>query len=194
MADIDSETLAGLKSGDDDAYLRVIAEMKGPVYRFAVRLCRDRDTAEDITQETFLAVWRNIASFEGRSKFSTWVFGIAYRQYLAARRTEDRSPDTVPLEDRHEADHAHDPGIALAEADRRDRLRRAVYALPDPYREVVCLVHLEELTCREAAEVLEVPIGTVKSRMSCALRLLRERLRGSEVLPNDEREAENTTA
>jgi RNA polymerase sigma-70 factor (ECF subfamily) len=194
MVDMDRKTVARLKRGDDDAYIRVVRVLKDPVYRFALRLCRDRDAAEDITQQTFLAVWENIRSFEGRSRFSTWVFGIAYRQYLTVRRWDMQSPDTVPLQEWHQDDDALDPGSAVVDADQRDRLRRAVYALPDPYREVVCLVYLQELTCRETAEVLTIPIGTVKSRMSCALRLLRERLRGSEVLPNDEREAENTTA
>ena len=193
MADIDGRTVADLKRGDDGAYIRVVKALKDQVFRFALRLCRDRDTAEDITQQTFLAVWESISSFQGRSKFSTWVFAIAYRQYLTVRRWEMRSPDTVPLQEWHQADDAPDPGEAVVEADQRNRLRRAVHALPDPYREVVCLVHLEGLTCREAADVLQVPIGTVKSRINGALRILRERLRESEVLGNEEREPDNAT-
>ena len=185
MADIDSQTVADLKRGNDGAYIRVVKALKDQIFRFALRLCRDRDTAEDITQQTFLAVWESISSFQGRSRFSTWVFAIAYRQYLTVRRWEMRSPDTVPLEEWRQSDDALDPSGLVVRADQSDRLHRAVYALPDPYRETICLVHLEELTCREAAEVLGVPVGTVKSRINGALGMLRERLQESEVMNNE---------
>lgn len=194
MTDIDKRTVAGLIRGDDDAYVAVLDVLKRPVYRFALRLCRDSATAEDITQQTFLAVWQGIGSFRWRSKFSTWVFGIAYRQYLLLRRQGERAVETVPLEEWHGRSDTLDPSSLAAESAERDRIRRAVHALPDPYREVVCLVYLEGLTCREAAEVLRAPIGTIKSRINGALRILRERLGESEGLGNEQRQPDNQQA
>ncbi len=194
MTDIDKRTIAGLLRGDDAAYVAVINAMKHPVHRFALRLCRDSATAEDITQQTFLAVWQSIGSFRWRSKFSTWVFGIAYRQYLLLRRQGEHAVETVPLEEWHETDDSPDIGSVLVAEDERARIRRAVYALPDPYREVVCLVYLEGFTCREAAEVLDVPIGTVKSRINGALKILRERLGESEDLADEKRQPESSQA
>ena len=194
MTDIDKRTVRGLCLGDDQAYVAVIRALREPLYRFALRLCRDRDTAEDITQQTFLAVWQSVESFRWKSKFSTWVFGIAYRQYLTVRRRDEQTVDTVPLEEWYESDHSADPSAALEESELRDRVRRAVYALPDPYREVVCLVRLEGLTCREAAGVLDVPIGTIKSRVNRAIEILRDRLGESGFKTDDEQQPEVTTA
>lgn len=194
MTDIDKRTIAGLLRGDDAAYVAVINALKHPVHRFALRLCRDSATAEDITQQTFLAVWQSIGSFRWRSKFSTWVFGIAYRQYLLLRRQGEREVETVPLEEWHDRSDQSDLSDLVAQSAERECVRRAVYALPDPYREVVCLVYLEGFTCREAAEVLDVPIGTVKSRINGALKILRERLGESEDLGNEERQPDNLPA
>ncbi len=194
MTDIEKCTIAALLRGDDDAYLAVINALKHPVYRFTLRLCRDSSTAEDITQQTFLAVWQSIGSFRWRSRFSTWVFGIAYRQYLLVKRQDERAVQTVPLEDWHEAEETLDVDSALVAEDERSRIRRAVYALPDPYREVVCLVYLDGFTCREAAQVLDIPIGTVKSRINGALTILRERLGESEVKADEQRLPDNSPA
>lgn len=187
MTDIDRSTIDGLLRGEGTAYTAVIKTLQGPVYRFALRLCGSSSAAEDITQETFLAVWQGIGSFRWKSRFTTWVFGIAYRQVL--RRQEKRDVETVNLEEWHE-DDASDLCSVIHEADECRRIRRTVYALPNPYREAVCLVQLEGLSYREAAEVLQVPVGTVKSRMNCAFKLLRERLE-SEAIRDEMRESES---
>jgi len=194
MTDIDRRTIDGLLRGDDAAYVAVINALKYSVHRFALRLCRDSATAEDITQQTFLAVWQSIGSFRWRSKFSTWVFGIAYRQYLLLRRQGEHAVETVPLEEWHDRSDQSDLSDLVAQTAEWERIRRAVYALPNPYREVVCLVYLEGFTCREAAEVLDVPIGTVKSRTNGALKILRERFGESEDLADEKRQPESSQA
>lgn len=180
MADIDKSLVSGLIRGNNDAYLAVIRALKNPVYNFAMRLCHDSSAAEEITQETFLAVWQGVESFRWQSKFTTWVFGIAYRQYLIRCRKDERSVETVPIDEQLDTSDRSDLSDMVCEQAEHDRVRKAVYSLPDPYREVVCLVHLEGFTCRDAAQVLGVPIGTIKSRTSRALQFLRERLEESE--------------
>ena len=156
----------------------MIRVLSGPVYSFALRLCGNREAAEDITQETFLAVWRNIRTFKAKSRFSTWVFGIAYRQCLMHRR---QSPmETVELnEDWPEPSDSMETVLEAA------LLWEAVRNLPETYRDAVLLVNYQGLTYREAAGVVDVPIGTLKSRMNYAFKLLREQLAEGEV---DERE------
>jgi RNA polymerase sigma-70 factor (ECF subfamily) len=178
MADIERATIEGLRRGEEQAYRAVVERLLGPVHRFLLRLCHDPGAAEDLAQETFVAVWQGLGSFQGRSRFTTWVFGIAYRQYL--RHRDRRGVETVPLEAEDHAASA-DPATLLVEAEARHRLSQAIADLPDPYREALCLVHLEGFSYREAAQVLAVPIGTVKSRMNAAFTLLRERLGESEV-------------
>ena len=171
MSDIDQSTVKALIRGEESAYTTVVDKLYRPVYHFAFRLCHDSSTAEDITQETFLAVWKRVASFEGKSRFSTWVFGIAYREFLRAR---EKFVQTVPLDEQ----------VLYAQtqsADDRISIRDAVESLPDLYRQVVFLVYIQGLTYRKAACVLDVPIGTLKSRMNYAFNILRDELAEEEV-------------
>lgn len=179
MAQIDPATVDALRRGEDRAYAAVIQTLQGPIYRFLLRLTRDASAAEDLTQETFLAVWQGIGSFRGGAAFATWVFGIAYRQHLRWR--DKRSVATVPLDEDRDEVQMPGPSLAVEEEEEQERIRRAVYSLPDPYREATALVYMEGLSHREAAEVLDVPVGTVKSRLHGALSILREKLRGCEV-------------
>ena len=185
MAEIDRSVIQALRRGEEQAYALVIDELQGPVYRFCLRLSRDSGTAEDLTQETFLAVWQGIMSFKERSRFKTWVFGIAYRQFL--RHKDKRVVETVEMVESDLSDPS-DLSELVEESQERARLRRAVYGLPDPYREVVCLVSFEGLSYRESAEVLGIPTGTVKSRMNSAFKLLREMLAESEVEDHEVRQ------
>jgi RNA polymerase sigma-70 factor (ECF subfamily) len=189
MADIGGQTIEALRRGEDEAFTLVVDALLGPVYRFLLRLSASSSTAEDLTQETFLAVWRNVNSFEGRSQFRTWVFGIAYRQYLRFR--EKPKLETVQLDGASDEADGTDPAELLLESEHRQRVREAVLRLPAIYREVLCTVHLEGMTYKDAAAILGLPIGTVKSRMHVALTLLRETLRGSEGENDGVREAES---
>lgn len=179
MTEIDRSTIEGLRLGDNRAYELVIDELHVPVYRFLLRLSGDPGAAEDLTQETFLAVWQGIGTFQGRSKFKTWVFGIAYRQHLRLR--DRKAPETLPLDDDMDAGEADDPSAAAIQSDERGKIRDAVYNLPEMFREVVCIVQLDGLSYREAADVLGIPVGTVKSRMNSAFQLLRQKLGWCEV-------------
>ena len=177
MAEIDRSVIQALCRGEEQAYALVIDELHVPVYRFLLRLSRDSGIAEDLTQETFIALWQGIGSFRGRSRFKTWVFGIAYRQFLRFR--DRRTVETIES-DLSDLSDSSDLSDLVQEADEKARVRRAVYGLPDLYREVVCLVHFDGLSYRESAGVLGIPIGTVKSRMNGAFKLLREALERSE--------------
>ncbi len=189
MPNIDRPVIEALRRGEEQAYKAVIDLLLGPVYRFLLRLCGDSNTAEDLTQETFLAVWQSIGSFKGEAKFKTWAFGIAYHQFLRYR--DMRVVDTAPLDESEQDDRSLDPLAALQEADEKRRVHEAIEGLPDTYREVFCLVHLEGFRYREVARVLGIPLGTVKSRMNVAFKLLRERLGGSEVQGNEVRKPES---
>jgi len=188
MADVDTWAIEGLRRGEHQAYALVIEALHAPIHRFLFRLSGDVGVAEDLAQETFLAVWRGIDSFQGKSRFKTWVFGIAYRQFLRWR--DRRTPQTASLDDSRDEDGAPAPVNQVIEQEEQRRVRAAVYSLPHPYREVVCLVHLDGLSYREAAEVLAVPVGTVKSRMNGAFKILRGKLGECEVQGNEVREPE----
>lgn len=180
MTVIDQKTVNALVKGDKRACTVVIDALYRPVYRFALKLCGTPELAEDITQETFLAVWQGVGSFKGKSRFKTWVFGIAYRQFLRIR--EKKTIQTIPLEDQHEVEDSYDAYKHMQSMDVSETVRRAMDAMPDIYRQVVFLVFIESLSYREASEVLDVPLGTIKSRMNYAFNIMREELRENEVL------------
>ena len=173
MAEIDRSVIQALRRGEEQAYALVVGELHAPVYRFLLRLSHNSGIVEDLTQETFIALWQGISSFRGRSRFKTWVFGIAYRQFL--RHKDKRVVETVELVESDLSDPS-DLSELVEESQKQARLRQAVYDLPSLYREVVYLVHLDGLTYRECAGVLGIPIGTVKSRMNVAFTLLRKTL------------------
>jgi len=174
MEEIDRSVIEGLRQGDARAYELVIDELHRPVYRFVLHLCGDASASEDLTQETFLAVWQGIGSFQGRSRFKTWVFGIAYRQFL--RHRDKKVPQTVTLDEGRDESGCEDPASEVCRTDESRQVRDAVYALPEMYREAVCLVHLDGFSYREAAEVIGIPVGTLKSRMNSAFQSLRKKL------------------
>ncbi|MBC7169651.1 sigma-70 family RNA polymerase sigma factor [Candidatus Bipolaricaulota bacterium] len=165
----DGELLAQVARGDGRAFRDLYERFADRVFRFALTLLRNRHLAEDVVQETMIAVWKGAGSFKGRSRVSTWIFGIA--RHLAYRTLRDEAQgERVPEERGEEADPCR-------EVEREVRVRRAVAELPPEQREVVFLAFYEGLPYAEIARVQGVPEGTVKSRMFHAKKRLAEVLR-----------------
>ena len=139
------------------------------IYRFCHRLSGNPSDAEDLTQEVFLAAFRGMEGFQGRSSIQTWLYRIAVFRWRALRRTDS------PLLSNEGCAEPSAPDPAIAQTDKMS-MDGAMASLPSIFREAFLLVKLEGLTCREAAEALGVPQGTVKFRIYRAVRLLRARL------------------
>jgi RNA polymerase sigma-70 factor (ECF subfamily) len=135
---------------------------------------RDREAALDATQETFIAVFRKADRFAGRSAFSTWLYRVAVNTcYDQARRR--RRHVAVPLPDSNDPiDVSADDAFTSAEL--RSEIEAALAALPDEFRAAVVLADVEGLSLQAVADILEVPVGTVKSRVFRGRRLLAESL------------------
>ena len=152
--------------------LRVLYDRyKDRVFRTCLRILGDRHVAEDTTQEIFLRVFSKASSFNGRSTFSTWLYRLAVNHSLNALRKE-RTWREIRLQDGSVPD-AHPaptppPDQVLVETDRLDMLTNLLAALSAEYRAVIVLREIEGLRYREIAEVLEIPEGTVMSRLSRA--------------------------
>jgi RNA polymerase sigma-70 factor (ECF subfamily) len=160
----------------------LLARYQARIYNMAYRMLHSREEAEDITQETFLNVYRALATFKG-DRFSPWVYKIASNlclDHLRRRRLNTVSLDAPvgPEGDmsREIADETQLPEEqALAEALGSD-VQKAIDALPPKYRSVVVLRHIEDLAYEEIAVVLALPLGTVKTRLFRAREMLRIRL------------------
>jgi RNA polymerase sigma-70 factor (ECF subfamily) len=174
---VDDVTLVRrVADGDADA-LRVLYERYGRiVYSFAFRFVRDPGLAEECTQDVFLALWRRASGFDpSRAKPSTWMLAVARNRAIELGRRRSRRPalaaEAVAETD---DDNAPDPAAVAVEVDRAERVALALAELPPEQREVVSLAYFDQLSHSEIAELIGIPLGTVKGRMRLAL----ERLRG----------------
>jgi RNA polymerase sigma factor (sigma-70 family) len=168
----DDEMLMSAVAGGDQDALRVLYERHAPVMlRLVRRLTQNQGVAEECLQESWLAVWQSAASFRGEASVRSWLLGVARRQ--SHNRLRKNSVATVEL---NESTDVADltPGVeeqVLAGAQAAE-LAGAVRTLPEHLREVLVLVLVEELSYQDVGAALEIPVGTVKSRMSHARRRL----------------------
>jgi RNA polymerase sigma-70 factor (ECF subfamily) len=163
-------------AGDQAAFDRLYDRHAARVYHLLRRLTAHETEAEDLMQETFLAAYRSLGAWRGEGVFGTWLCGIAFRLYANARRRHS-GRETAPLDE--EIDQAAPDADPLAHCLRREmaeRIETAIATLPSIYREVVVLVHVEGLSCQEAASWLDVPPGTARWRLWRAIGLLQAAL------------------
>ncbi len=146
------------------------------------------EEANEITQETFLAAWQGLPAFRGDARFSTWLHRIAYNCCL--KQLEQRKRDKalqVALQAEQALESANKDKRADAELDAHDRqalIREHLSHLPAKYRIVLILRHLQDMTYEEMAEILTMPIGTIKTHLFRARNLLKERLQTLDREPN----------
>ena len=177
MQTTSDEVLIGrIASGDRLAMQVLFARHHVRVYRFVLRIVRNEATAEDLTSEAFLDVWRHAGKFEGRSAVSTWMLSIARFKALSALR---RRPEEELDDETAEAfeDDADDPEAALGKKDKGTVLRQCLTALSADHREIIDLVYYHEKSVEEVAEIVGIPEATVKTRMFYARKKLSELLK-----------------
>lgn len=173
--------------GDTTAMDELVRRHQARAYQYAFRLTRDRDTAADLVADAFLRVFRSVEGFKGQSAFTTWLYRIITNCFLDARKKASARP-TSSLDDVLETtdgelqrQYESDEESPLDQLDRRMRaqqLTEAIESLPEVHRSIVQMYHGEMLSYEEIAEVLGVPIGTVKSRLNRARVALGNQLAG----------------
>jgi RNA polymerase sigma-70 factor, ECF subfamily len=169
--------------GETPAFAELLRRHQGKVRGLLLRLCGDRTLADDLAQEVFLRAYRGLWGFEGRSSFGTWLYRISYNAYLN-HSTRVRKWSSLPTA--YDAETAApDDALSPPRADLRRDLEAAVATLPQRYRGVVVLYYLQDLSYPEIAEILDVPLGTVKTHLHRAKRLLRAKLHGWELDASD---------
>ncbi|HVN69809.1 MAG TPA: sigma-70 family RNA polymerase sigma factor [Candidatus Binatia bacterium] len=164
--------------GDSEAFATLVERYDRAVYHLSYRTLHDVEEARDATQEAFFKAFRSLRTFKPGSKFSTWIFAIAYHACCdRLNRRKRYAGDELP--DR--ADPAPGPEHQVIALDEASRLRAAIEALPEKYRTVVTLFHLQGRQYDEIATVLGLPMGTVKTHLFRAKEQLRRLLGGMEV-------------
>lgn len=180
----DAELLRLTLAGDEAAFTSLFRRRQGGVYRFALHMSGSEAVAEDVVQEVFIVLMRDGRNFDpSRGSVAAYLYGIARNHVL---RVFERERALVPLAaengeggDAPRADlvSADDPLGDLTRGEMIEKLRQAVLALPEHYREVVVLCELQELSYAEAAAALDCAVGTVRSRLHRARAMLSAKLR-----------------
>ena len=175
MSTDDAALLAAARSGDRRAIDDLLARHEQQIYRFGLRMCGDEESAREVLQETMLAAFRNLPGFRGEAALSTWLFQIA-RSFCIKERRGARP--TAPIAD-DVIDPSTPPDLQLHAREIGGALPSAVRELPPEQREVLVLRDVEGLSAQEAAEIVGVEVGALKSRLHRARMALREKLSGA---------------
>lgn len=168
----DSELIQYAQGGDTHAFELLVDRYAPPLFALAYSLLGNAADAEDVLQETLIGAYRGIAKFEGRASVKTWLTKILVRQVARLHRSrKNRRPASL-----EELDIAHSG--AEAKADEKMDIQQMLGALSEEHREVMVLREIEGLSYEEMADVLDVPRGTVESRLHRARQALKERFSG----------------
>jgi len=186
----ESAVVAELKAGSEEAYAWLIGEFHQPIYGLIYRIVNDSSDAADTTQEVFLKVFRGMKQFQGESSLKTWIYRIALheasnrRRWWCRHKAQETPIDPIESGETGYAGEAQlvDPGESpfeqFAHTEVRAVVEEALTRVPEPYRTAVILRDLEDMPYEEIAEVLQISLGTVKSRITRGRDALRKKLAG----------------
>ena len=173
------------QGGDRSAFDALIAKYSARAYQYAFRLTRNPEEASDVVAEGFIRVYNAIQNFKGQSAFTTWLFRIMTNCYLDIRKKEKTrattSIDTAMTTEEGDVemqieDHSASPHEQTERSEREVRFERAVARLPEYQKAMIVMYHAENMSYEEMSAALDLPIGTVKSRLNRARLSLREML------------------
>jgi len=172
------DLVARSQQKDTQAFSQLMAHTQTGVFNLAYRILGNREEAEDLTQEVFLRVWRVLPDFRGDSKFTTWLYRVTSNACLNRRRQLRSHLYQVDSEQTLNRMPSLGPGPAelARESDRRHCIWSAVDKLPPKYAVVITLFYQEQLSYQEIAEVLSLPLGTVKAHLNRARKALAKAL------------------
>jgi RNA polymerase sigma-70 factor (ECF subfamily) len=194
----DAALIADLKAGSEEAFGILIAQYHQPLYSLIARSLNDPADAADITQEVFIKVFRSIRGFHGEASLRTWLYRIALHEASNQRRWWSRhKKQEITIDSPTESDNDDSAGLCLsatladrgdspfdhaAQAETRERVEAALRQLPEAFRTVVILREIEGFAYEEISEILNVNLGTVKSRLTRGRSALRALLVNKSVI------------
>lgn len=177
----DARLVAASKQGDQDAFSLLVQCYQRRVFNLVFRMLQNYEEASEVTQEAFLAAWQGLPAFRGEARFSTWLYRIAYN--CALKQLEIRKRDQTlqkNLQAEQICDNTDPRNDFFETLDNQQMVQEQLSQLPPRYRIVLILRHLQDMTYEEMAEVLTMPIGTIKTHLFRARNLLKERLQNFE--------------
>ncbi len=179
----DGTLVAQALGGRNDAFEELVSRYDRAVYHLSLKTLRNADDAKDATQEAFFRAYRSLGTFRPGAKFSTWLFSIAYHACCDRIARRKRYTDAEIADG---ADPAPGPEAVVMARNEARMLRAAIDELPEKYRVVITLYHLQGRQYEEIAKVLDLPMGTVKTHLFRAKELLRRKLADPAGVPSPE--------
>ncbi len=185
MKQNDSELINKAKNGDAKAYEGLLKKYKNSVYNLVYRMVRDIQEAEDLTQEAFIKAFNSLASFNEEYAFSTWLYKIATNNcidFFRKRKLQTYSLDKpIQYKDSEIQHEIPDPDLnpekSILARERSNMIQKAIKTLPKKYYTAIVLRHNDEKSYEEIAEILDLPLGTVKARIFRAREMLNKALK-----------------
>ncbi len=175
--DQDSADVRRVLEGELKAFDNIVRRWQSPLINLAYRYCRDRQRAEEMAQDAFIQIYRNLRKYRGDAAFSTWLFAVSlnlYRSFMRRKSIPVESIDALT-----EIAGGQFPQLQIEQEERDDLVRRAVAALPSRYRDAVIVFYFREMDLAETAAILGVSEGTAKARLHRGRELLRRKLAGA---------------
>ncbi|MFL6467111.1 MAG: RNA polymerase sigma factor [Pyrinomonadaceae bacterium] len=178
----DEKLLALAVESEPEAFGEIVRRWERKIFALCFGMLGREDEARDAAQEAFIAAYRNIHSFRGEAKVSSWLHRIAVNQCLTTKRRAKTRSEEFLDEESHEEERvfvaaaAYSPSSRTEQAERNVIVRQAVGSLPIDLRQVVVMKEFEDMTFQEISDTLEIPLSTVKSRLYTALKQLRSKL------------------
>jgi RNA polymerase sigma-70 factor (ECF subfamily) len=177
----DLELVAESVAGQTQAFDELVLRYQDRLFNALVRILRNREDARDVAQESFVTAWRKLESFRGESSFYSWLFRVAYNVAMSRGRKK-RITTVSPAQSNTlnqilaDSQQGASPSYQMELNEQQQTVRQALDHLPEEYRVVLVLKELEDFKYEQIAEILDVPLGTIRSRIHRARQLLRESL------------------
>jgi len=177
--------IAEALAGSQKAYAHLVERHRQPLFHVINRIVRNSDASNDLVQETFMKAFASLASYRSEFRFSTWLYKIAANSsidFLRKRRIQALSLDR-PFETEDGSveievpDNSYNPEMDLEKKQQKFTIEEAIGSLPHKYREVIIHRHQEDKSYEEIADLLDIPVGTVKARIFRARELLKKKLK-----------------
>lgn len=186
MQEPDELLISKALAGDQAAYRGLLNRHQRAIYQIILKIVRNRDETEDLVQETFMRAFHSLASYRSEFRFSTWLYKIAANcaiDSIRKKKIEALSLDK-PVETQDGTvemdlpDTSFNPEENLWEKQRQISIQEAIESLPEKYRDVILYRHRDDQSYEEIAQILKLPVGTVKARIFRARELLKKKLKG----------------
>ncbi|MVP02006.1 RNA polymerase sigma factor [Paenibacillus lutrae] len=173
----DEQLVERVRQGDAEAYRYLVDRHKSYVYTLIFRMVNQRETAEDLSQDVFLKLFRSLSHFRGESKFTTWLYRMTVNLVTDYLRAQRRRP-VVPLLDRLKTwlvDRRTEPEEQAIRHEESDTVHRMLAELPEKYRLVIYLYHFKQLSYQEIADVTDLPLKTIETRLYRGKAMLKQK-------------------